>query len=100
FIKSIGETIGLGTDGEVELIEPFADKTKKELAKLGKEIGTPLELTWSCYKGQERPCLTCGTCLERTESFKLAGYPDPALSTLEWEQALQHLKKYTPQERR
>lgn len=95
FVESVGKTIKLGTGGKVRLIEPFVDMTKAEVAKLGIEIGTPLYLTWSCYKGQERPCLQCGTCLERTEAFYLNHTSDPALTPEEWEQALVYLRQYT-----
>jgi 7-cyano-7-deazaguanine synthase len=37
----------------------------------------PFADTWSCYKGGERHCGTCGTCVERREGFELAGIPDP-----------------------
>ncbi len=94
FIKSVGETIGLGTGGKVRLIEPFVDMTKEGLVRLGIEIDAPLHLTWSCYKGEERPCLSCGTCLERTEAFNRCGTSDPALSPEEWKKALEYLKQY------
>ena len=60
----------------------------------GIRVDAPLELTWSCFKGLERPCLQCKACLERTEAFKLAGHPDPALTVEEWDQALQYLEWY------
>lgn len=95
FVKSVGETIRLGTGGKVELIEPFTNYTKADIVQLGRELQAPLRLTWSCYRGGERPCLTCGTCLERTEAFKLADFTDPALSEEEWEHALRYLDEYT-----
>lgn len=95
FVKSAAETLRLGTDGKVRLVEPFVDMKKTEIAKLGVELGAPLELTWSCYKGGERPCLQCGTCLERTEAFHLSHTTDPALTAEEWRQALKYLEQYT-----
>lgn len=94
FVKSVGETLKLGTGGKVELIEPFVDYTKTDLVRLGLELGAPLELTWSCYQGKERPCLQCGTCLERTEAFNLISAQDPALTSEEWKQALKYLEQY------
>lgn len=94
FIESVGQTIQLGTDGKVQLIEPFVDITKAQIIQLGLELEAPLELTWSCYEGGDVPCLQCGTCLERTEAFSLIGHPDPALPTSMWLEALQYLKQY------
>ena len=33
--------------------------------------------TYSCYKGGERHCGACGTCVERREAFLRAGLVDP-----------------------
>lgn len=59
------------------LLRPFINKTKADIVKLGAELKVPFELTWSCYKGGEKHCGKCGTCVERIEAFKLAGVPDP-----------------------
>ncbi len=45
--------------------------------KVGRHIAAPYADTWSCYKGGETHCGTCGTCYERKEAFELAGVPDP-----------------------
>jgi 7-cyano-7-deazaguanine synthase len=95
FIESAAETIRLGTDGNVRLIEPVAHLHKTDLVTLGLNNRAPFAFTWSCYQGAQRPCLTCGTCLERTEAFNLANYPDPALTDVEWQRALTNLRKYT-----
>jgi 7-cyano-7-deazaguanine synthase len=77
FVESAARTIKLATDGKVKLIAPFAYLTKVEIVKLGNKLGVPFERTWSCYKGGERPCLRCGTCVERAEAFSKAGLEDP-----------------------
>jgi 7-cyano-7-deazaguanine synthase len=56
---------------------PFVHRTKAEIVALGASLGVPYEHTWSCYKGGEIHCGTCGTCVERREAFQLAGVPDP-----------------------
>ena len=61
---------------QVELLRPFIRLTKAEIAKRGAELNVPFEMTWSCYKGGERHCGLCGTCVERAEAFNLAGLPD------------------------
>ena len=90
FVRSVGETIKLGTGGKVSLLEPFVNKTKVEIVRLGKSLVVPFRLCWSCYEGKERPCLRCGTCVERTLAFKEVGFADPALSETEWEEALKY----------
>jgi 7-cyano-7-deazaguanine synthase len=34
------------------------------------------EHTWSCYEGKEKPCGTCGTCIDRKEAFMNNGIVD------------------------
>lgn len=61
----------------VTIHRPFVDKTKADLVRIGAELGAPLELTWSCYRGGEAHCGKCGTCVERQEAFECAGVKDP-----------------------
>ncbi len=89
FVKALDSAVYLATDRTVEVKAPFVDMTKAEVVKLGLKLGVPYELTWSCYKGGERPCLKCGTCLERTEAFLLNGVKDPALTDEEWKKAVE-----------
>lgn len=72
------------TDRSVKVESPFMFFSKAQIARLGFTLSVPFELTWSCYEGgnegyDERHCGICGTCVERYESFKLAGIPDPTL---------------------
>jgi len=90
FVKALDTAVYLATIFEpVEIEAPFIDMTKVEIVKLGLKLGVPYELTWSCYRGEDRPCLKCSTCLERTEAFLLNGIKDPALSKEEWKRAIE-----------
>ena len=61
----------------MELVRPFLDNTKSDIAKLGHELGIDFTKTWSCYKGLDKQCGKCATCIERREAFFLAGVTDP-----------------------
>ncbi|MFA5462215.1 MAG: 7-cyano-7-deazaguanine synthase, partial [Sulfurimonas sp.] len=37
----------------------------------------PLELTWSCYKDEDKACGVCDSCRLRLNGFKLANTKDP-----------------------
>lgn len=79
FIAAMKAAIETGTEGHANLTleAPFVHMTKADIAALGVELGVPYEKTWSCYKGGDIHCGTCGTCYERQEAFMLIGYDDP-----------------------
>lgn len=79
FLKSMNDAISIGTYGKVHLVFPFADKNKAGVVATGLALKTPYELTWSCYEGKDRPCGTCGTCIDRAAAFAANGVKDPAL---------------------
>jgi len=95
FVQPMIGAILEGTGGKVRLISPFVGLTKAQIVEVGCSHGAPLELSWSCYNGGDRPCLKCSTCAERTEAFLLNNLQDPSLSSEEWEKAINIWKKYS-----
>lgn len=91
FVKELGKATKVGYD--TGLLSPFISMSKKEIVELGLTLNVPYELTWSCYKGGDRPCLKCGTCTERIEAFLQAGVKDPGLTSEEWKVAVNYLSK-------
>ena len=70
FIQSMSSAIQFGTYNKVEILAPYTNLSKREIAIIGKEIGVPFENTYSCYNGKEIHCGTCGTCTERKEALE------------------------------
>ncbi|MER9708602.1 7-cyano-7-deazaguanine synthase QueC [Mesorhizobium sp. M0012] len=62
---------------KIRVYAPYVNLTKADIVRNGAAYGTPFAQTWSCYKGAERHCGRCGTCVERREAFHLSGQPDP-----------------------
>ena len=79
FTDAMDLAISIGTYGKVHLKAPLVNMNKATVVKTGLELGTPYELTWSCYNGGEKPCGKCGTCIDRANAFKTNGVKDPAL---------------------
>lgn len=77
FMQAMSDAIRLGTYADVKVLRPFIAMTKSEIAARGAALGVDFAQTWSCYKGGELHCGTCGTCVERREAFLLAGLDDP-----------------------
>lgn len=77
FAKSMRMAINLGTYENIDLHTPFQKITKAEIAVIGNKLGVDFSKTYSCYKGGEKHCGTCGTCVERKEAFDLSKIIDP-----------------------
>ncbi len=78
FVQAMKGAIGLCDWKSIQLLTPLIDLSKSEIAEIGDELGVPFAMTWSCYKGGNQHCGTCGTCVERREAFALAGLDDPS----------------------
>jgi len=79
FMHSMATAMCEGTYARIELLRPFIDKDKTAIAQLGHDLGIDFAQTWSCYKGGQIHCGTCGTCVERREAFLNAGLVDPTV---------------------
>ena len=85
FIQSMENAINMGTVMAVEhgkkikIHAPFIYKTKAEEITLGESLSVDWSLTWSCYRGTEKPCGTCDSCLLRAKAFEEAGVIDTSL---------------------
>jgi 7-cyano-7-deazaguanine synthase len=77
FMAAMGDAMRHGTYAQIELLRPFIALTKAGIASAGAALGVDFARTWSCYKGGEIHCGTCGTCVERREAFQQAGIKDP-----------------------
>jgi 7-cyano-7-deazaguanine synthase len=82
FFKQYQKVLEVGTktgvEGKpIEIITPIIGKTKGEIVAMGRELGAPLHLTWSCYRGKGKACGRCDSCLLRLKGFEEAGYQDP-----------------------
>lgn len=66
-----------GVEGHaVKIVTPLLYLSKADIVRLGKKLGAPLELTWSCYNGGEKACGHCDSCRLRLQGFREAGYHD------------------------
>lgn len=77
FVNAMTDAIRIGTYEKVHVEAPLVNMTKADVVSTGIKLGTPYELTWSCYEGGELACGTCGTCIDRKNAFKLNNMEDP-----------------------
>ncbi|MFX0208069.1 MAG: 7-cyano-7-deazaguanine synthase QueC [Candidatus Hodarchaeota archaeon] len=89
FVKQMEKAISEGLDMPIKIQAPYLTKTKAEIVKEGIKLGVHYEKTWSCYSGEEKPCLKCDSCKLRVKAFYEAGYVDPLFQPEEWNKILQ-----------
>jgi 7-cyano-7-deazaguanine synthase len=69
FMSHIGHA--LSTAYGVAVLAPFLRMSKAEVAAKAKELGVPIEQTWSCYAPAqgEQPCGRCLACETRAKAL-------------------------------
>ena len=64
-------------EGTIHVETPLIGLRKREIVKLGVEVGAPLHVSWSCYSGETEACGRCESCALRLRAFEQAGLRDP-----------------------
>ncbi|MDX1534417.1 MAG: 7-cyano-7-deazaguanine synthase, partial [Thermoplasmata archaeon] len=65
--------------GPFAIHHPLIELTKGEIVRKALELKVPVELTWSCYLGEEEACGLCDACQLRLKGFQEAAQEDPLL---------------------
>ncbi|MFA6241001.1 MAG: 7-cyano-7-deazaguanine synthase QueC [Candidatus Hydrogenedentales bacterium] len=77
FLNRINSTLALNRRKPVTIHAPFIRSKKVDSVRLGATLGVNFAYTWSCYRGFDKACGTCPTCVERMNAFREAGLKDP-----------------------
>ena len=77
FTSAMNTAIVIGTYGKVRVVAPLVNMNKAEVIGTGLKLGVPYQCTWSCYRGGEKACGKCGTCIDRLAAFHANGVEDP-----------------------
>ncbi len=77
FLTRFNNVLALNRRTTVTVHAPFIHQKKVESVRLGVRLGINFGYTWSCYRGGERACGKCPTCVERLNAFREAGITDP-----------------------
>ena len=79
FNDAMNTAIYEGSGKMLRIEAPFVGKNKADVVKCGLENKVPYHLTWSCYEGGDKPCMKCGTCIDRMKAFEANGVCDPLI---------------------
>jgi 7-cyano-7-deazaguanine synthase len=78
YYEAFNKVIDAGTkSGGIEIVTPLIAMRKSEIVHLGRELGAPFDLTWSCYSREDRACGVCDSCVLRLRAFHEAHAADP-----------------------
>ena len=73
YLNQFNELIDVGSPDNIKIEAPCIDLNKEELVQLGVDVGAPMKLSYSCYKGEDDPCGVCESCVRRNRAFKKIG---------------------------
>lgn len=82
FMNAFQQVLDVGTKAgreglPIRVEAPVIGLTKAQIVREALRLKVPLGLTWSCYKGGDRACGRCDSCLLRLDGFRQAGAEDP-----------------------
>lgn len=77
FSEAMNNAIYEGSGRVVKMVAPLINLNKAGVISTGLKLQAPYHLTWSCYEGKEKPCGTCGTCLDAIAAYKANGIKSP-----------------------
>ncbi|RJX16643.1 MAG: 7-cyano-7-deazaguanine synthase QueC [Ammonifex sp.] len=72
FVNAATAALYFATQNHVRVISYTQNLDKTGIAALGRRLGVPLELVWSCYRGGSEPCWRCESCLRYSRALAAA----------------------------
>lgn len=71
FMKKTEQLLNIATGTHLKILTPLIRLNKREVISLAKKHTFPLEITYSCHVGKQKPCGKCLNCKERILAMKL-----------------------------
>ena len=77
FLERLNATLALNHAKPVTVHAPFVTWKKADVLRAGLDLGIDYAHTWTCYRGGEKACGACPSCVERLNAFRVLGRQDP-----------------------
>ena len=74
FVRRCDAMLELATRNAPKVISPTLGLTKREIVRLGLELGAPLHLAWSCYGAGPEHCWECPSCRRLRAALEQVGH--------------------------
>lgn len=72
FIQAVQQVFDIYKDGQIQVEAPFIDMDKGQIWQYCKENKVPLNLTYSCERGENPPCGKCLSCLDKLSFYEFS----------------------------
>jgi len=72
FVRAVNRSLRLSTLSHPRLISYTQALDKTAIIRLGRDIGAPLDLIWSCYRGGAEHCWRCESCMRLRRALEAA----------------------------
>mgnify|MGYP001003012145 CR=1 FL=1 len=79
FVAAASNALSFSTLNKVKVISYTQQLDKIEIINLGIRLGVPFEYIWSCYKGTEKMCGKCESCLRFKRAAEHVGLDTKSL---------------------
>ena len=73
FLEAMNDVLAPGVGKPVRVESPTAELVKREIVERGLALDIPWRFIWSCYRGNERMCGSCQSCVRLSRA--IAGTP-------------------------
>ena len=70
FVRAANRALRFSTLRRPRLVSYTQELDKPAIVRLGREIGAPLDLVWSCYRGGEEHCWRCESCMRLRRALR------------------------------
>lgn len=77
FYQTFNKVLSVGSQSRPVIKNPLGDLMKHEIVNLALYVNAPIDKSWSCYRGGDKPCGKCGPCYLRSKAFLMNGRIDP-----------------------
>ncbi len=74
YLDAVNASLALSTQDKPSVRSYTVDLDKRQIVNLGREIGAPIELVWSCYEGGDAHCWHCESCLRFKRALSETGH--------------------------
>jgi len=72
FVRLAQDSLSESLGSRMLVTAPLLALSKAEVVALGQNLHAPIEVTYSCQQGGDRPCNRCSSCADRTHALEEA----------------------------